>query len=62
MPQDIYHFGAKHCYACIQWDGRRTVEQDSKTIRTDAGSEGRCLVKHQNVKGTYYCDLFFPIK
>ncbi len=62
MPQDIHHLGAKHCYACIQWDGRRSFDQAAKTIRADIGSEGRCLVKHATVKGTQSCSLFFPLR
>jgi hypothetical protein len=62
MSLDIHQFGARHCYACIQWDGKRAVDLDKKVIRADVVSEGRCLVKHADVKGTHYCDLFFPIK
>jgi hypothetical protein len=62
MPLDIHHLGARHCYACIQWDGKRTFDQTAKTIRVDAGSEGRCRVKHANVKGTHYCELFYALK
>lgn len=62
MPQDIHQLGSRHCYSCIQWDGRRTFDQVAKTIRADIGSDGRCLVKHSNVKGTHSCDLFFPLK
>jgi hypothetical protein len=62
MPQDIHQLGSRHCFACIQWDGRRSFDPATKTIRADIGSEGRCLVKHANVKGTHYCDLFFSLK
>jgi len=62
MPQDIHQLGAKHCYACIQWDGHRSFDQAAKTIRADIGSEGRCLVKHATVKGTHACALFYPLK
>ena len=62
MSQDIHHLGVKHCFACIQWDGRRSFDQSSKTIRADIGSEGRCLVKHANVKGTHCCELFYSLK
>jgi hypothetical protein len=62
MPQDIHLLGARHCYACIQWDGKRSFDQVAKTIRADIGSDGRCLVKHTNVKGTHRCELFFPLR
>jgi hypothetical protein len=60
--QDFHEFGARHCYACIQWDGRRTIDQTAKKIRADIGSEGRCLVKHASVRGTHSCELYFPLK
>jgi hypothetical protein len=62
MAQDILKLGAHHCYACIQWDGTRTVEHEKKQIRADAVSEGICLVKHSKVKGNHVCELYFPIK
>jgi hypothetical protein len=62
MPQDIHRFGQRHCFACIQWDGKRSVDQAAKTIRADIGSDGRCLVKHATVKGTHSCNLFFPLR
>jgi hypothetical protein len=60
--QELHQFGARHCYACIQWDGTRTVDQTAKMIRADIGSDGRCLVKHASVRGTHSCDLYFPLK
>jgi hypothetical protein len=60
--QDIFNFGAKHCYACIQWSGHRTVDEYKKTIRVDIHTDGRCLVKKQDVKGSSHCPEFFAIK
>jgi len=31
-------------------------------IKADAGSDGTCRIKHQTVKGSHYCDLFFPLR
>ncbi len=62
MPQDIYQLTGRHCYICIQWDGHRTFDQVKKSVRVDAASEGRCRVKHVDVKGSHYCELFFPLK
>ena len=62
MPQDIHHLGSRYCYTCIQWDGHRSFDQSAKTIRADTSSEGRCLVKHSNVKGTHVCALHYPLK
>jgi hypothetical protein len=60
--QDLHQIGTRHCYACIQWDGTRTVDRTAKMIRADIGSEGRCLVKHTSVRGTHTCELYFPLK
>lgn len=62
MPQDIHRLGSRHCYTCIQWDGRRSFDPATKTLKVDTGSEGRCLIKHANVKGTHVCDLYYPLK
>ena len=60
--QDLYPAGTKHCFACIQWDGRRTYEKESGKIKTDPGSEGWCRFYHMNVKGSHYCDNFSPLR
>jgi len=62
MAMDIHHLGDKKCYACIQWDGRRTYDPVTKTIKADAGSEGRCLMKHAAYKGTQRCDQFTALR
>lgn len=62
MSQDLLHPGVRRCYACIQWDGRRSYDAEKGSIKTDPGSDGNCRVKHQMVKGSHYCDLFFPLR
>jgi len=62
MAQDILHSGAKRCFACIQWEGRRSYDPASGSIRTDQGSEGNCRVKHVPVKGNRCCNLYFPLR
>jgi hypothetical protein len=62
VSQDILKTGVRHCYACIQWDGRRSYDSANASIKTDPGSEGLCRVKHRQVKGNLHCDLFFPLK
>lgn len=62
MSQDLYRRGTRHCYACIQWDGRRSYDSTTGIIKTDAGQEGACRVKHAAVKGTGYCDLYYALK
>ena len=39
MALDIHQLGARHCFACIQWDGKRSIDQGTKNIRVDAMSE-----------------------
>jgi hypothetical protein len=60
--QEIYNFGARHCYSCIQWEGHRSVDEYKKTIRVDIHTDGRCRVKHVDVKGSSACAEFYPIK
>jgi hypothetical protein len=62
MSQDLYPVGTRHCFACIQWDGRRTYEKEKALIKTDAASEGRCRLKHQDVKGSSYCEQYYPLR
>ena len=60
--QDIYPVGTRRCFACIQWDGRRSYDREAAKIKTDAGSEGWCRVKHCNTKGTHCCDNFAALR
>ncbi|HOX48586.1 MAG TPA: hypothetical protein P5165_10865 [Spirochaetia bacterium] len=62
MSQELYPVGSKRCFACIQWEGRRSYDPEKKLIKADAGSAGRCLVIHQDVKGSHYCDNYFPLR
>jgi hypothetical protein len=62
MAMDIHQLGDRKCYACIQWDGHRTYDRDSKTIKADISSEGRCLFKHASIKGTRRCEQFSPLR
>jgi len=62
MSQDLKEANAKRCYACIQWEGQRTYDPVKKLIKVDAGREGNCLVQHKKVKGTHFCDQYFPLR
>ncbi len=62
MSQDILRIGTRRCFACIQWDGRRSYDATRASIKTDPGSEGNCRVKHHPVKGNHVCDLYFPLR
>ncbi len=65
MSQDFQPMGKKRCYACIQWEGTRIIELDKngkKVIKVDVGSEGYCAVHHCKMRGSKFCDQFFPLK
>jgi hypothetical protein len=60
--QEFYPIGQHHCYACVQWDGKRSYDQDQRKIKVDASSPGQCRISHTIIKGTAYCDNFFPLR
>ena len=60
--KDYKPLGKHHCYACIQWDGSRSLENKDKGIMVDVSSEGTCRIKHTKVKGSFLCTEFFPLK
>lgn len=62
MEQDLKKAGMKRCYACIQWEGQRTYYADKQLIKVDVGRTGNCLVLHKPVKGSHFCEEFFPLR
>ncbi len=62
MDSDYKKAGAKHCYACIQWEGKRTFDPIKKTIKVKETDEGKCLIYHKKVKGSHICDHFEPLR
>lgn len=62
MSQEFYPIGQHHCYACIQWDGTRTYDQEHGKIKVDAGIVGTCRVTHAKIKGTGYCENYYPLR
>ncbi len=62
MSQDLYPAGTHRCFACIQWDGRRSYESERRVIKTDAGSEGRCRLRHATTKGSGSCPEFYALR
>lgn len=60
--QDLKASEAKRCYACIQWEGQRTFYSEKKMIKVDANKEGNCLVLHKKIKGTGFCEQYFPLR
>ncbi|HTX71497.1 MAG TPA: hypothetical protein VMC79_01610 [Rectinemataceae bacterium] len=60
--QEIYPAGTRRCFACIQWDGRRSYDQKTQKIKTDAGADGWCRMKHGNTRGTHVCDDFTALR
>ncbi|MDP3177291.1 MAG: hypothetical protein Q8M76_05255 [Spirochaetaceae bacterium] len=62
MAQDLLRAGKRRCFACIQWDGKRSYEPQLRIIKTDQGANGNCRVKHATIKGSAYCDRFDPLR
>ena len=62
MSQELKEIGAKRCFACIQWTGKRTFYPEKKQIKVDAGSDGTCLVSRQTTKGSGHCEQYFPLR
>lgn len=62
MAQNFKPMNAKHCYACIQWDGQRALDHEKKVIKVDDKKAETCRILHKKVKGDGYCEKFFPIR
>lgn len=65
MSQNFEPLGKKRCYACIQWEGNRTMSLDKngkKVLKVDIVSEGHCVVHHCKMRGSKTCDQFFPLQ
>lgn len=62
MSQDLKPIAAKRCYACIQWEGVRSYDRQTKMAKVDVGREGKCLVHRTLVKGSHYCDQFYQLQ
>ncbi|MBL8968625.1 MAG: hypothetical protein JNG85_16595 [Spirochaetaceae bacterium] len=60
--KEMHPVGTKRCLGCIQWDGRRSFDPSRTKIQADAGSEGRCLLRHVAVKGSHTCEQHFPLR
>ncbi len=60
--QDLLPRGARHCFACIQWDGKRTYHPERDIIKVDPTTEGNCRIKRSMVKGSSFCDQYFALK
>ena len=60
--QEFYPAGLKRCFACIQWDGRRSYDKDAGKIKADAGIDGWCRMKHNNTRGSHCCDDFTALR
>jgi hypothetical protein len=65
MAQELKPLGKKRCYACIQWEGLRTIMLDKngkKVLKVDIGAEFNCAIHHCKMRGNKTCDQFFPIQ
>jgi len=65
MSQDFEPLNKKRCYACIQWDGIRTISVDQdgkKVLRVDKHVDGYCNQRHLKIRGDKTCKLFFKVQ
>jgi hypothetical protein len=62
MGQELKKSQVKHCYACIQWEGQRTYYPEKQIIKVDINREGKCLVHKKEVKGSSFCEQYFPLR
>ncbi len=62
MSQELHPAGTRRCFACIQWDGKRSYEPERKLIKADAGCEGICRLSHHMTKGSGVCAQFYALR
>jgi hypothetical protein len=61
MGKDYRKMDAQRCYACLQWDGERTLDKVKRLILVDDGKESNCRLLHKKVKGSSSCDKFYQL-
>lgn len=59
--RDFLPLHKKHCYACINWDGNRTVYADEGKIKVDEREKAHCRLWHEDRAGSQECERFIPI-
>jgi hypothetical protein len=60
--RDFHPLSSKKCYACLNWDGVRTVYHTEKKIKVDDTEKGACKYWHKNFQGRDICEQFNPIR
>ena len=61
MSQEFKSMDDKRCYTCIQWEGLRSWDKDTRLIKVDEKVSENCLLQHKKVRGDSVCDHFFPV-
>jgi len=61
MLQEVTKHDGKHCFACVQWDGQRTIDPKTKAVKVDKTKEENCRLHHKTMKGSGTCEHFFPL-
>ncbi|HNY22089.1 MAG TPA: hypothetical protein PKO22_08070 [Treponemataceae bacterium] len=46
----------KKCYACLNWDGNRTLDAAKKTITVDLNEKANCKLWHKLFAAKDECD------
>jgi len=62
MPKDYEAMNEKRCYACMNWDGIRSVDSAKRKILVDQRDTSNCRYWHVNKQGDDTCVQFNPIQ
>jgi len=62
MAKDYKSINAKQCYACMNWDGTRSVSAEKKQILVDDRVYANCRYWHVKQQGDDTCVQCNPIR
>ncbi len=54
--RDTQPMNKKKCYACLNWDGNRTLDAAKKTITVDLNEKANCKLWHKPFAAKDDCD------
>lgn len=60
--RDFHPLNQKRCFACMNWDGVRTVYSTEHKVKVDDTDEANCRYWHKKYHGRDTCEQFNPIK
>jgi hypothetical protein len=62
MSKDYKPMMEAHCYACMNWDGVRSLVYEKKKILADDREHANCRFWHKAMQGSDTCNQFNPIQ